>query len=69
MPIRVKARVIPEGKTLTAELETGRVAELLQKLGFSLDDAVVVKNGKPLLEEEKLSDGDEIIVVRMATGG
>ena len=67
--VRVKARLIPEGKNAVVELETGRVSELLHKLGYSFDDAVVIKNGRPLLEEEELSDGDEVTVIRTASGG
>ncbi len=67
--VRVKVRLIPEGKNAVVELETRRVSELLHKLGYSFDDAVVIKDGRPLLEEEELSDGDEVTVIRTASGG
>jgi sulfur carrier protein len=67
--VRVKVRLIPEGKNAVVELETRRVSELLHKLGYSFDDAVVIKDGRPLLEEEELSDGDEVAVIRTASGG
>ncbi len=67
--IRVKVRLIPEGKNAVVELETRRVSELLRKLGYSFDDAVVIKNGRPLLEEEELDNDDEVTVIRTASGG
>ena len=69
MPVRVVAVVLPENRRVQLELETGRVRELLHKLGMSIEDAVVLRDGRPMLDDEVLGEGDEVRVLRAASGG
>jgi len=45
------------------------IADLLQKLGHSRETVVVRRNGKIVVEEERLSDGDLIEILPIVTGG
>ena len=67
--VRVEAELLPDGKQVVVELETGRVLELLRKLGMGPEDAVVVRDGTPLLAEDTLVDGERVRVFRAASGG
>ena len=67
--VRVEAELLPGGKRVVVELETGRVLELLRKLGMGSEDAVVVRDGVPLLAEDVLLDGERVRVFQAASGG
>ena len=69
MPMRVVVELLPDGKRLEVELSRGTVGELLHVLGLGREGGVVVKNGRPLVEEEVLEDGDRVRVYRAASGG
>ncbi len=45
------------------------IADLLRKLGYSRETIVVRRNGKIVVEEEHLSDGDLIEILPIVTGG
>ena len=66
---RVTVELLPEKRVEEVELKAGTVRELLHRLGMSVEDAVVVKDGRPLLEDEVLGDGDKVLVLRAASGG
>ncbi len=63
----VKVRVLPEGKTLDVEAE--RVEDIFRKLGYSREAYVALVNGKPVLESQRISEDDEIVLVRVLSGG
>jgi len=66
MPVRVK--LIPDNKTL--DVEPGSTAgDVLRMLGFSTESGVVLVNGKPVPEDYRLREGDEVAVVRVLSGG
>jgi sulfur carrier protein ThiS len=48
---------------------TGPIIGLLPLLDYSIETAVVLKNGFPVEEEEEVSDGDEIKIVPVVSGG
>ncbi len=45
------------------------ILDLLEKLGRSPEVVIVRKNGKIVVEEEKLADGDEIEMIPVVSGG
>ncbi len=66
---RVSVEVLPGRRRLVVELEEPTVAELLRRLGLGRESAVVVRDGRPLLEDEELRDGDHVVVFIAASGG
>jgi len=69
MGIKVSVLILPEHRSTMVELETGLVRELIHRLGYATEGVIVIKNGRPLLEDEQLEDGDNVTVYRAASGG
>lgn len=68
--MKVKARLIPGGKTKTLELKRGAVAEdIVRLLGMNRETIVVRKNGRPIPECEPLVGGDLLEIVTIISGG
>lgn len=66
----VRARLIPEGRVVEIPVK-GRVKvrALLEELGLNPEAAVVLRSGRPLTEDDEVSDGDQVDVVRVLSGG
>lgn len=69
LAVRVRARLLPENRVVELELVDDTVAELLRRLGLGREGGVVARAGRPLLEEERLADGEEVTVYRVVSGG
>ncbi|KSW11828.1 hypothetical protein CF15_03235 [Pyrodictium occultum] len=69
MGIKVSALILPERQAVEVELTAGTVRELVHRLGYSAEDVVVLRDGRPLLEEDRLEDGDNVTILRAASGG
>jgi len=68
--MKVKIKLVRERTEKIIELpENSTVKDALKKLGYSTQAVVVVKDGMPVVEEEKLKDNDEIAVYLIASGG
>ncbi|MEA1904418.1 MAG: MoaD/ThiS family protein [Candidatus Hadarchaeota archaeon] len=48
---------------------TSSILNLLRELDYSPEVVIIRKNGKIVVEEEKLADGDEIEVIPVVSGG
>ncbi len=59
-----------KGQSTDMSLPGGSTAQdLITELGVSLSTKIVMRNGMPIPSDEKLNDGDEIIVVETVSGG
>ncbi|AWS00729.1 MoaD/ThiS family protein [Metallosphaera hakonensis] len=59
-----------ERKEKTIELnQNSTVQDLVKRLNLTVQGAVVLRDGLPVLEEERLIDGERLIVVQTASGG
>ncbi len=68
--MKVKARIIPGGKTKTLELKKGATAEeAIRLLGMNRETVVVRKKGTPIPECEPLANGDLLEIVTVISGG
>lgn len=45
------------------------IRKLLKKLNINPVEVVVVKNGRIVIESEKINDGDEIKIISTVSGG
>ena len=45
------------------------IADLLDRLGYSRETVVTRRNGKIVVEEERVSNGDLIEILTIVTGG
>ena len=67
MPVRV--RIMPRGEKREVEEASISVRALVEKLGLSMEGGVVVRDGQPLLESDRVRDGEEVTVILAASGG
>lgn len=69
---QIKVTVKQVGKRYKRELRLGpraTIADLLKELGQIRETIVVRRNGKIVVEEERLADGDLIEILPIVTGG
>jgi len=64
----VKVILLRERKIVDISFN-GPIRELLPLVEYSLETAVVLKNGEPVEEEESVGDGDEVKIVPVVSGG
>ncbi|RZN46572.1 thiamine biosynthesis protein ThiS [archaeon] len=64
----VKVVLMREKQTLEVDYE-GTIIDLLPLVGYSLETAVVLKNGSPVEEEETVGEADEVRVIPVVSGG
>jgi len=58
------------GESRKISMDEGATGEMLiSKLGFTPDGVILISGGKPIPYTETLRDGDEVKVVRVASGG
>ncbi len=62
---------VREGKKIRKVMVKSRstINDILRELGYNREEVVVRLNGKIVAEEEELSRGDSIEVIRIVTGG
>lgn len=65
----IKVRIVPENREIEVHGNNKRVRELLKELGLSLEEAVVIKGGRVVLDDEVVKDGESIEVLLAVSGG
>jgi len=65
----IKVRIVPENREIEVHGDNKRVRELLKELGLSLEEAVVIKKGRVVLDDEVVKDGESIEVLLAVSGG
>ena len=66
----VRVRII-DGREFRVECEGSevKVKDILKKLRLSSEEYVIVKSGNVITEEDYVSDGDELILYPVVSGG
>ncbi|AEB94924.1 MAG: MoaD/ThiS family protein [Metallosphaera sp.] len=68
--MKVTVYLARERKEKEVELDfNSTVRDLVRKLGFTVQGVVVLRNGQPVLDDEKLKEGDNLTLVQTASGG
>jgi thiamine biosynthesis protein ThiS len=67
--MKVRVRVWGRDETELELPEKSTVEELLERLGIERETVVVKINDKISPESERLSDGDEVLIIPIVTGG
>ena len=68
--VKVRVKLVREGKDVKLEFKgKARVKDLIRRLGYTVEDVVVLKNGEPLVEDEVLEENSEYVVMPVASGG
>jgi len=66
----VRIRIEPGQRAI--ELEIGgcvRVRDLLQRLGLSPEEVVVLRGSEPLVDVDEVCDSDEVVVIEVFSVG
>ena len=66
--MKVRVRILPDGRHLEAEPGV-RASDLLKLAGMNSESGVVLVNGRPVTEDYRIREGDEVTVVRVLSGG
>ena len=68
--MKVEVNLVRENITKSLEVpDNYRVRDLLKQLGYTIQGTVVLRNGTPILEDEKIKDGDKLTIILTASGG
>ncbi len=58
------------GENLKKEIKGNRKgSEIIKDLGLSIDSTILIKDGKPVPEDEIIEDGSELTVIKSFSGG
>ena len=68
MDITVKLSRDNETKKVKLEQDS-KVEDLLKKINLKPDTVITMHNGKPIPIDEELTDGQEIIILQVSSGG
>jgi len=66
--LAVRVEVVPDGRSASFKGPI-KAYEVLEALGFTSEEAVVIINGRPVPETYVIPDGSEVRVVRVLSGG
>jgi len=61
--------VFVDGRKREISKKDCRVCELLEELGVNREAVVTIVNGEITVEDEGLSDGDEVKIISAVSGG
>lgn len=68
--ITIAVKMFGQKKTRKFRLsQRAKVADLLKQLGYVSSVVAVRRNGKIVVEEERLASGDSVEVIPIVTGG
>jgi sulfur carrier protein len=67
--LRVKIRILGDGEKTVELREGATVADALHAAGLLTSEYVITRGGRVIAEDEKLSDGDELVLYPVVSGG
>ena len=68
--MKIKVTFFPGNEKKDAKLESGATSlELLKSLSLHPDSHIVTRDNTPIPIDEKLSDGDELRIIGVVSGG
>jgi sulfur carrier protein len=68
--MRIKVKLMRENQERILEFpEKATVKDVVKKLGYNLPGCVVLRNGIPVVEDERVKDNGELVVFLVASGG
>ncbi len=65
----VRVRILGRGERLVEYRPGMRVIDVLRELGLLSNEYVVSRNGRVVAEDEEVSDGDELVLYPVVSGG
>jgi sulfur carrier protein ThiS len=69
-PMKVRVTRIPQETTTVVDVEKGEtVQSLLKRLHLRSDAVIVVRDSRPIPEDDTLQDEQELRILQVASGG
>jgi len=70
IPVRVQVTLSRENTSKNIELSDDSTAEkLIEKLGLRPDNVIIMNNDTPIPFDEKLSNGQNLTIIEVSSGG
>jgi sulfur carrier protein len=67
--VKVRVKILGNGEREIEVPEGATVETVLRRMGLLSTEYVVVKSGRVIAEDEAVSDGDELILYPVVSGG
>jgi sulfur carrier protein ThiS len=68
--LKIKVKISRTNETKEVNLENGAsVQNLLEKINLKPDTIIVLNNNKPVPIDDELSNGEEITILQVSSGG
>ncbi len=68
--MKVEVNLVRENVTKSLEIpDHYKIKDLLKYLGYTVQGTVVLRDGTPIIEDEKVKDGDKLTIILTASGG
>ena len=64
----MKVKLLPDNKEIDSDFR-GKVEDLVRHLNLKPDEVVALKGKKPVPIDYEISDGDEITIIKVSSGG
>ncbi|KAA0005867.1 MAG: MoaD/ThiS family protein [Thermoplasmata archaeon] len=64
----MKVKLLPDNKEIDSDFR-GKVEDLVRHLNLKPDEVVALKGKKPVPIDHEISDGDEITIIKVSSGG
>jgi len=69
-PMKIKITQVPKDTTTVIEIKKGEtVQNLLKRLHLRSDAVIVVRDSRPIPEDDILEDNQELRILQVASGG
>jgi len=69
-PMKIKITQVPQDTTTVIEIKKGEtVQNLLKRLHLRSDAVIVVRDSRPIPEDDILEDNQELRILQVASGG
>ncbi len=65
----VRVRILESNEYIELEVKEISVREILSKLGLTLSEHIVLKNGEVITEDDVVEDGSEVVIFTVKSGG
>jgi len=65
----IVVKVLETGMKVELPEKEIKASDLLKKLGLSISEHIVIRNGVVISEEEIIVDGDEVAIFTVKSGG
>jgi len=67
--LAIRVRILESNECIELEVREISAREILSKLGLTLSEHIVLKNGEVITEDDIVEDGSEVVIFTVKSGG